>query len=99
MLQILINFVFKILSVVATIVFYPIQALLNTFIPSLGDTLSSIITFIGHLVSVAPVALSFLGVPEGATSVFFAYIVSKYSFYLGFVVYKFILKAYQKLKP
>lgn len=99
MLQILINFVFKILSVVATIIFYPIQALLNAFVPGLGDTLNQIAIYLGYLVSSAPFLFYILGVPEGATTIFFTYILGKYTLYISYVAIKFILKAYQKLKP
>lgn len=99
MLQILINFVFKILSVVATIVFYPLQALLNAFVPGIGDTLNQIVIYLSYLVSYAPFIFYILAVPDEATAVFFTYILGKYTLYISYVAIKFILKAYQKLKP
>lgn len=99
MLQILINFVFSILSAVANIIFYPIQALLNAFIPDIGNTLNAIINFIGYLVVAAPSIMYLFCVPDGITAIFFTYILGKYTFYIGYVAIKFIIKAYNKLKP
>ena len=99
MLQILINFVFSILSSVASIIFYPIQAILNAFVPDIGNTVSFITTFIGYALLVVPTAFYMFCVPENATAIFFTYILGKYTLYLSYVAIKFLIKAYNKLKP
>lgn len=99
MLQILINFVFKILGFVANIILYPIILVFNAFIPGLGDTLSSFGTVMTQVTSAIPHFMNLFYIPESPFTVFFLYITGKYTFYVSYTVVKFAIKIYNTFKP
>lgn len=99
MLQILIDFVFKILGFISNIIFYPIMVIFNAFIPGLGDSISSFGVVMYQIVSAIPDIMELYYIPEAPFSVFFTYITAKYSFYIAYVAVKFGIKIYNTFKP
>lgn len=99
MLDILVKFVFHIISVLANIVFAPFYLIINAFAPNTATALTNIMSFIGYQVANVPFILRLLAVPVGATSLFFSYLVLKYTAWATFQIALFAINVYKKLKP
>lgn len=99
MLNKLIQFVFKIITKIFSIIFTPLFSGITVLFPSVGNFFNYISQFLGialtYFVSVCRLVL----LPQGALLLLFNYFAIKYSIFLVLQGVKFIMFIYEKLKP
>lgn len=98
MLQILINFVFKIITSLANSIVTPFLAAITALFPDLGVAFQHVLEYVTTALTYVPFLIDFMLIPRAAIVLLFDYYVIKYSIHLLKVSINFSINIYNKLK-
>lgn len=91
--------IFKLIMRIFDILMKPLTVAISALFPSLAQNFTYITTFLlTYAFKYVFLLTTLLLVPSGALTMFFDYILIKYSIYLLVVVVKFAINVYNKLK-
>lgn len=103
MLQILLNFIFKLISIICEAITTPIIALIETLSPDLATFIESVFSFIStnlkYVIFSKEAFLAITGLPQTFFTAFVSYFIFKATLHVGMQIYKFIIRIYNLVKP
>lgn len=99
MLNILFNFVFKLVLKLFDLITMPFFAILYALFPDLSTTLTNITSFLTSALTYIGFFPRMLMLPSGWFSALFSYFSIKLTIFLAARTFKFGLNIYQKFKP
>lgn len=99
MLNILINFIFTIISKIGDIILLPIVSLLSSLIPSFSDFYNGILAFIDYAFSYLLFFIKLLCIPKTCMTAVFTVATATLAITLGIRAYTLIMRVYEKFKP
>lgn len=98
MIDAIIKGVFFIITKLASVIMYPIIAIITALFPSLGDILNNAILYFNTIFQFVPLCLELLMIPRTAIILLFDYYIIKYTIYISVRAVKAALVIYNKLK-
>lgn len=99
MLDLLVEWVFKLVVSFFTILMTPLYRFLTFTIPQFPTYVQKIIDFLVFALNYVPRILDLLFIPRACFQIWFSYIVIKYSIIITVKIIKFVIKVYNALKP
>lgn len=99
MLNILVKFIFKIITKMFDVIFSPVFSAISALFPSLGSFFTNINNFLVIALEYVSAGCQFMLIPQTAMLLLFDYYIVKYSIYLIIQGIHFINKVYVTLKP
>ena len=99
MLKILVNFVFKIINKLYSIIFTPLFSVVNALFPDVSSYVSTITGFFNYCSTYVLNALDFVLLPRDLVVLLLDYFLIKFSIQVAISSVKFTMFVYEKLKP
>lgn len=99
MLNLLVKFVFKIITKIFDLIFSPLFAGINALFPSVSQYFGYISQFLTTALTYFATTARLALVPQGALLLLFDYFAIKYTIFITVQGIKFIMMVYDKLKP
>lgn len=99
MLNILINFIFTIISKIGDIILLPIITLLSTLIPSFSSFYNGILSFIDYAFSYLFFFIKLLCIPKICMTAVLTVATATLSITIGVRAYSLIMNIYRNFKP
>lgn len=103
MLQVLLNFIFKIISIICEAITTPIMSLVETLAPDLALFINNVVSFIASNIKYVTfgkeIFLAITGLSQAFFSAFILYFVFKATLHAGMQIYRFIIRIYNMVKP
>lgn len=99
MINLIIQFIFWLITTIFNIIFTPVFAAIYALFPDVAQYFTYINNFLDYAFQYVNAALDFLIIPSAAMQLLFSYIVIKYSIFLVRQTIKFTFKVFTTLKP
>lgn len=99
MLEKLFEFVFQLITKVADILLSPLILGISALFPDVSSYFGYINNFLDLALTYVHFLANVLLIPRGAITLFFSYLLIKYSIYLVKIAFNFVIKIYNILKP
>lgn len=95
----LVYFIVNVLSVICSFLFAPITLFLESLFPSIVVYINYVNDFIEPVYEYITFMLDFLCITSPMMQMLFGFFVVKYTVYLSFLVIRFLVTVWDKLKP
>lgn len=103
MLQVLLNFIFKLISIICDAITTPIMTLVESLSPDLATFINSVVTFLSQGISYIAFAkecfLAITGLSQSFLTAFISYYIFKALLHSSIQIYRFIIRIYNIVKP
>lgn len=84
---------------IANLLLFPIFQLINAGVPQVQAFFDGINSFLDWFLPAIPIAIDTLMIPRSILSLWFTWLIAKFSFYLVLRAFNFSVKMWQKFKP
>ena len=99
MINSILSGIFTLITSLVNLILTPIDLLIDTALPSLGNALDMVSGFFNWVANLVPWAISWFGLNETVIGLFVAYTTFELTIPLGVHTVKLCLQWYDKLKP
>ena len=99
MLNILINFIFTIISKIGDIILFPLVSFLSVLIPSFSEFYNSILSFIDYAFTYLLFFIKLLCIPKACMLAVFSVATATLAITTGIRTYTLVMRIYEKFKP
>lgn len=91
--------IFEIVTTIVKIIFFPIDAAIDIFVPGLNTAFAAINSVLGVIFQYMAYAVSFSGISAFAVSLIIAYFTFKLTLPINIWIAKLIFKWYRQIRP
>ena len=90
---------FKIIGKLADILFFPVYALIDNFLPSISTGIDNVSFFTNNFLDYLVITFKLFMIPSGAIKLLVGFGISFLSVFIAIGLVRFSLNVYNKLKP